>query len=189
MMAIQAVPKQSCQDPSRRQGFSELQGLAGDTDEQVVASKARARKRWIVRTTVVLLGAFVVFFLVVTLQRDAVHRDTVLGSSVKLCSELQASLDIWQRLPARVSALGQSYYASAIERQYAKQTLEPMIVVAFNTTQLMLRQDGRCVIVYEKGKVRPEWLALDEFRTRWAQQREKVRAFEKEWRSRPPQLP
>jgi hypothetical protein len=158
--------------------------------ERPLGSKISARRRWAIRTTLMLFLTAVVLCLLVIWVRD---RNTVSASLRVLDPPIKALRD-------RVSALGvlpavlpesklQLYYASPAERFYAMNSREPVIIAATLKISLLLRENGRCVIIYEKGAVHSEWIPESRFLSQWDEQRKRIEDFQAKIRSRPPELP
>lgn len=168
-------------------------GQATETMKQhVSASKARARRRWVIRTTVTLTLTAALLFLFVTWRRDQMTIESSLRKFNDPVKVLQNKVDTLKTLPALLPELKEpmgAYYASDAERQYAMHTTEPTIIAVGKPIHLILLKDGQCVIIYHQGKVSSKWMPTAEFYHDWRIQEQKLTAFEKELFSKPPVLP
>ena len=160
--------------------------------QQVSASKARARRRWFIRSTVTLTLTAVLLILFVIWRRDHMNIEASLRKFNKPVKSLQDTVDMLKLLPAMLPELNELdgiYYASDSERRYAMNTPEPTIIAVGRPVHLILLKDGQCVIIYQKGKVSAKWMPTVEFYQTWRSQKQKIEAFEKEIFSKPPVLP
>ena len=166
----------------------------GIVDQRVVESRIRARRRWVLRTTLMLVLTAGILCLLVMWRRD----ETTVASCLALLdapvSALQRSVEKYGWLPAGLpepaaAALEGGYYASNIERFYAMNTSEPVIIAFGRSVPLILGRDGRGVIEYHQGKVSRKWLSLTGFQRAWLKQEEQMRAFQEKVKSGPPPLP
>ncbi len=158
-------------------------------DERLLAGRARARRRWAIRTSLILLLTAATLCIFVTWRRDRMTVAWRLLSLKPAVATLQQRIDKFGMLPSVVPGLEKCYYASDSERFYAMNAAEPVIIAYQPRTHLMLRDNGRAVIIYEGGTVRQEWLPETGFRGTWRQQQERMKIFEEKMRSRPPELP
>ncbi|MHC4441052.1 MAG: hypothetical protein ACYTF1_03880 [Planctomycetota bacterium] len=159
---------------------------------QVSASKARARRRWVIRSTVTLILTAAVLFLFIIWRRDQMTIEVGLRKFNDPVKALQNKIDSLKMLPAllpEMSNLQGAYYALADERRFAMNTSEPTIIAFGQPTHLFLGQDGLCVIIYHQGKVSAKWMNVTEFFQEQKKQKRKIKAFEKEFFSKPPELP
>ncbi|UCD28931.1 MAG: hypothetical protein JSV03_00150 [Planctomycetota bacterium] len=158
-------------------------------DQSLPVNKRRARRRWIIRTGLMLsLTAFLLFFFV-TWRRDQLGIDASLRSLDLPVTILQNKIDTLGWLPTTLPELGNNYYASDAERYFAMNTTEPVIIATTKPTHLILREDGLCAITYHKGKISSKWIPLSEFRLIWHSQERKMEEFEEKQHSKPPIIP
>lgn len=162
-------------------------------DERLLARRARARRRRTIRTALMLLITAAILCIFVTWRRDKTAVAAQLWSLERPVVAIQAKIDAYNVIPPPSGELERGYYASDAERFYAMNTSEPVIIYFSPRIHLMLRQNGRAVIISEKGeehiKVRAEWLTATEFLRAWLKQEKGRKAFEEKIRSRPVNLP
>lgn len=164
-------------------------------EQRAVQSKARARQRQLLRTLLALTVTAIGLFAVVTWQRDSINLEIREKLMQPPMLELQARLDELGFLPASPPAVGPdeesplASYAGYSERFYAVRTGGPAIIAVSHPLTLILRSNGRYVIVYQDGKLHTEWMTERELRTAMAEQLERIKQFEAELHSRPPDLP
>lgn len=159
-------------------------------DQRILSSKARTRRRWAIRTALMLLVSAAVLCLFVMWRRDQAAVETFTRSLVPTLAALQGRIDALGWLPAVPPKLQPGYsYVSDGERFFAMSVPEPVIIGASPPLSLFLQADGRLVIIYESGKVRSQWLTLAEFESALLKQQDRMKAFEQERDSRPPVLP
>lgn len=161
----------------------------GSRDERVLAARARARRRWVIRTALLLLLTAATLVILVMLRRDRMAMAEQLGRLELARSALQEKIKTFGTLPSAVPELKHCYYASNEERFYAMNTQEPVIIAYTPMVPLLLRSNGRAVLIAENGKVHAEWRPESEFRSAWWSQQERIAAFEEKLRARPPELP
>ena len=164
-------------------------GFPRDIEASVLANKMRVRRRWLIRTGATLLGTAIALCFVVIWERDQMNRAGALHLAEPACAALQAKIDALHGLPVEMPDLAKRYQVSDSTRFYAAQNPGPVIVAAFGQTHLILARDGLCVLIYEGGQVRPQWLTLTEYWARWKDQEHRTKTFETERRSRLPDLP
>jgi hypothetical protein len=160
-------------------------------EERVVESKVRARRRRIVRSVLLLLTTSVMLCGFVFWQRDSTLITKSLQAIDPSMSELQKKIDLLGRLPAVMpgpDGVMESYSSSA-DRFYAMNSGKPTIVAVSSLVPIVLGQDGRCVIIYDQGKVYSEWMSQRRFEAAMQTQWAATKAFEKERHDRPPVLP
>jgi hypothetical protein len=159
-------------------------------DERALASRVRARRRWIIQTALFLFGTAVLLVLVVVWRRDSVNVAALLLHLEEPVAALQARTDELGMLPAAIPEPHQdriASYAGDAERFYAAQTSDPVIVGVSRPIRLMLGEDGRAVILFERGQLRIEWMPTSRFIAAMEAQLEAMRALDEQ--RRPPQLP
>lgn len=158
---------------------------------RVRADKARSRRRWLLRSlaALVLMGVLLVGLLI--WQRN--QRDILLAQErfQPVTAALQAQIDKWGVLPGSLPELTTGAYANSEQRFYARNTDQPVIVASSHPVRLLFSEDGRVVITYQhqQGAVKQEWLSASEYRSRLHAQNERMDAFVKKVRNRPPELP
>jgi hypothetical protein len=165
---------------------------------RLVEQQVRARRRWVFRSLALLTLTSVGLFLTVIWQRDrldaenAVQRMGRSGDVTRPVGQLEAAIKNLGLLPAvlpQQEESGRFTYASYQERFFAIRTGGPAIIAASTEVRLILRPNGRAVIVYDHGKVRSEWLTSSEFNRKVNEQNDRIAAFETELRARPLELP
>jgi hypothetical protein len=171
----------------RNGGFK---GTIRKMPERAVGSKFNARRRRVIRSTATLLFTAVVLCLFVIWGRDRSTSAAVLKSVDPAVNDLRQRMRTLGALPASLPELGIKLpYASNAERFYAMNSKDPVIIAYTSPVNLLLRQNGRAVIVYQNGKIWSEWLSEGEFLKRLQAQQKSMEAFEASVRSRPPELP
>ena len=161
-------------------------------EERVVESKVVARRRQVLRTGLLLLTTSVMLCGFITWRRDCLRIDISRQAMERPLSALQKRIDELGRLPAVVPEFEDSLiesYASSADRFYAMNSSKPTIVAISNLVPVFMGQDGRCVIIYDQGKVYSEWMPRRRFETAMEVQWAATRAFEKMQHDRPPVLP
>jgi hypothetical protein len=132
----------------------------------------------------------VVLCLFVIWGRDRSTTSSVLKSLDPAIKDLRERMRSLGMLPASLPELGiRVAYASNAERFYAMNSTDAVIIGYTAPVNLLLRQNGRGVIVYQKGKVWSEWVPEGEFLRRLQAQQKNMEAFEASVRARPPELP
>lgn len=160
--------------------------------ERVTASKMRARRRWAVRTGMLLLVSGILLATLVIWQRDSETRSAWLRTTSRSAAAIQAHFDQTGYLPANLpyaSEFVPMTYASYADRFYAVNASRPVIIAMSGSLPLVLQPDGRTVIIFENGTVRTEWMSTGAFTTAYLEQLRDAEQFEHERRSRVPQLP
>lgn len=186
MMSVTSVSEMPMGPPGS------LPGTGASVDQRALESKARARRRWVVRTGSVLVVGTVTLCLVVVWQRDQITVTAKLKEMQLVVADLQGQIDKFGRLPAVAPDLahgGFEYYASDADRYYASQSTDPIIIAATPQVPLLLKEGGRGVIIYHQGSVEARWVPGSELRRTLAEQDEKIREFEKRRRQAMPDLP
>lgn len=160
-------------------------------DDRVSASKAKARRQWVARTALMLGATGVLLAIMVVWRRDT---DTIAAknrATDRSTQAIQAYIQQTGLLPAVLppderNTLG---YGSYADRYYAQNGSDPVIMAWSSPVSLLLRSDGRSVIVYERGKVRTEWMTEAQFSAAWSAQTRREQEFERQRRAEVPQLP
>lgn len=174
-------------------GASRAHPLAGmSMDERVVASRARARRQWVFRSLLLLSVTAGALILMIIWKRDESVIRMLLRSLEKPAEAMQVHVNRIGLLPATLPEADKvniAYYASYADRFYAQQADQPVIVAAGPTVRLALQTDGRCVILYDQGRISTAWMSLKEFHSRMVAQMQASEAFERQRRASPPELP
>ena len=164
---------------------------AGLTDP-ILATRARARRRWAARTTVVLSLTGILLVLTVVWRRDTDTRNSWLRFAHRSAVAVQAQLDQTGLLPADLPPAGGSYsfhYASYYDRFYAQRVSRPVLIAISPVVPLTFRSDGRSVLIYENGKVRAAWMTIAEFTAAYISQLADQDRFEQERLAEVPYIP
>jgi hypothetical protein len=159
-------------------------------DERVLASRVRARRRWVIQTGLFLMATALLLVLLVVWRRDSLSIATLLYTYEAPAAALQGRLDELGTLPAAVpDPHGEiiASYAGDAERFYAAHIDDPVIIAISRPVRLKLREDGRAVILHEGGKLRIEWMPTSRIGEAMQAQLDAMRAFEQQ--RQPPQLP
>lgn len=158
----------------------------------VPAGRARARRRWVLRSVVTLVMGAACVGLVTVVHRDRTAVQAAVAGIQELGQQIRLSVERWGRLPASVELKEDPpriFYLDDAVRLYVGQAGGSVIVAVGPKVDLVLLRDGRAILNYEQGRVRAEWVDETGFKERWSRQEAAVRAFEQELRSRPPVLP
>lgn len=159
---------------------------------RMLESKARARRWWAIRSTILLAASAVGLCVFVTWRRDCLTIQALLQNVRQPVAVLQSRVDELGALPAVLPAdLSRVFpsYADSADRFFAAKSGGPAIVAAGPIVRLILRKDGRYIVVYDHGKLSSEWASMPQFDARIRDQIERTRLFEQERQSRPPELP
>jgi hypothetical protein len=160
-------------------------------NDRVSASRVRARRQWILRTGLLLGLTGLSLTLLVLWRRDPDTVALLTRANQKCATAIQAHLDSTGLLPASLPDAENSYcyYASYANRFYAQRTSRPVIIAATAPISLILHSDGRCVIIFERGRVRSEWMTAVQFSDAYQAQIQDQARFEHDQRDRIPKLP
>ena len=155
--------------------------------ERAVVSRAQARRRWAVRTGLLLGITSVLLIILVLWRRDVVAMQDTARTAGRSCEALQAGLDSSGLLPVALPAFTPREYAylSYADRFYAQHTSRPTIIAASPEVTLKLRPNGRSVIVYQSGKVHVEWMTAGAFAEAWTAQTRDAEQFDYQRRHHP----
>jgi len=168
------------------------QALAS-VEERVVESKVHARRQRIIRSALLLLTTSAMLCGFVTWRRDCFRIDLSLQSIERgPMIALQKKIDELGQIPAVVPGLEESLiesYAGTADRFYAMNSSKPTIVGVSSLIPVFMGQDGRCVIIYDQGKVYTEWMPRRKFEAAMQAQWDAIKAFEQQRRNHPPELP
>ena len=164
---------------------------AASMDDRAIISRARARRHWVARTGLILGATGLLLMALVTWRRDAESVALSMRITQRGVTALQAHLDATGLLPSELPSVDPTryVYATYADRFYAQRTSRPVIIAASAPLSLILRSNGRCVIIYENGKVHAEWLTLAQFGNAFDAQLADAAAFERQRQGRIPQLP
>ena len=168
--------------------------IGGKMGDRVAMNRTQSRKRWILRTGLLLIAAGLVFSFMLAYWRDDNTVATYRRAMQVAVVALQEDLDQLDVLPAVPPTPGAPYakmpsYASASVRFYAKHTTEPVIIARTPYISRVLGSSGVVVIVCENGAVQQKWLSRSDFQEAFQAQRKRIDAFEARNRSRRPNLP
>lgn len=166
-----------------------IKQTAPPLEQRLRASRARARRRWAIRTALALLLGGISLCVLLAWQRDEANVTKLLTRLQTQVAALQARTDQLGLLPYTVPELAGYVYAREV-REFAQNTTGP-VIIAFNSqpVRLFLQRDGRAVVVIEAGKLRAEWMTENQFQTRWFKQGQEVAEFDRQRHARPPELP
>lgn len=156
------------------------------------SSQAVHRRRWILRSSILLLvSAGLITFLVMKRRDDMAVRG-LLRSLDKSVLALQAQVDALGQLPARLPETNttlQIAYATDAQRAYAREADRPVIIATTPWLGRVTASEGAGVILYEHGKVWREWWTRPRLLGEWRAQEDRIRAFDRERREAVPVLP
>ncbi len=186
------APFASTKTDSSRPKPAHLNASSTSVGDTVLQSRVRQRRQWVFRTTAMLAVTAVLLSFLVTWRRDEMAVQESLRLLAGPAAQLQAHLDTWGHLPGDLPEPVSSdvtLFLSSSDRYFASQTAEPMFIAYSPEVMLHLKEDGRATIVYEKGKIRTQWMTSAEFREQSEAQNARMQAFEQERRARPPELP
>jgi hypothetical protein len=175
--------------PLRARGFSIAWQC--ELDDRILANKTRARRRWVLRTGLVLGITSLLLIGLLAWRQDAVALLEHNWTAQRSCEAVQAHLDRTGLLAAALPS-GTSpgfMYASYADRFYAQRAARPFIIAASPEAALNLRPHGRSVIVYENGKVHVEWMTVGAFADACLAQTRDAEAFERHRLAQPVVLP
>ena len=168
-------------------------GPKGIVDRLAQESKARTRRRLIVRTGAWLAITAVAGFFIVVWQRNTRSIDTVVNQLKTPATAIEKSVNEYGWLPAlppRTEQAKLQYYCNReAERAYAMNSGRPTIIGYTDQLHMVLRGRGRGVLIYDNGQVYPKWLSQPEVRRDWRRQTQAREQFEEDRRTRPPELP
>lgn len=185
MVVLHAVPESQL-----KPGSCSATGSPGLAD-RVWVSKAQARRRWAVRSGLLLSLTGAVIILLVVWRRDTVAMQDVTSTAERVCSSIQDSLKKDGLLPSVLpagKAPGFEYLPYA-DRFYAQHATHPVILAVSPSVALKLRSDRRCVVFYDKGKVYPQWMTAVAYAQARQAQTLEARMFEQQRSTAPSDLP
>lgn len=164
---------------------------AAESGDRATQRRVRARRFWAIRSSLLLVTSAVLLCIFVMWRRDSFDRNLMLQDLRTRVAALQAQIDELGVLPASLPPQLEDLpsYANAADRFFALNSETPTVIGFTRPRSLMLRQDGRCVILYKRGQVSVVWVTESEFRRQIREQQERMTAFEKERHARPPELP
>jgi len=157
--------------------------------QKSLREKAKARRRWIIRSALTLTLTAVLLWGLVIWRRDKSTVDINLRKVNDSVAVLQERVTNLGMLPASAPELNDLTYASYSERYYAKQSSEPVIIAFTKEIPLILRKSGRCVVFYDQGKLNTKWMSVSDFQLTWRKQEDKMRAFDQKRFSEKPDIP
>lgn len=175
------------EDPRSTVPSPEL-GEAPLPDDRAYAGRARARRRWAVRTLLTLLLATVVLCVFFAWRRDRTLMSNRLEKLAPAVAALQEEIDERGKLPPDLRDFKSlRYFRDA--RFYAMNTERPVILASGPEGRLVIHPRGHAVIVLQDGKVTAEWMSHAELMEALRIQNLNIEAFEERIRSQPPDLP
>jgi len=160
--------------------------------QQVLTRQIQTRRLWIFRTVVILSISAVFLCFLVMWRRDQLTVTLQVQSLEKPAAILQTRIDELGRLPAFVREFSEcnlAFYVSDIERDYAIQASGPVIIAATPPIELLLSENGRAVVIYQQGKVKPTWMTVSQYDKDRQEQVVAIQAFEQKRKLQPPVLP
>jgi hypothetical protein len=163
-----------------------------ERDLMIAASKAQARRRWVLRTSLMLVFSAAVLAGLIVERRDRWMIQEVTRAMTPAVTALQASTNDLGQLPASVPDVPlriRLAYASNLAREYARATGGPVIIANTPVRDLVFRRDGKGVIIYENGKIHAQWISAVDFLGQWKRQEALIRAWDEGRRLTPPVLP
>ena len=183
------------QDRPTIEGSPERTGRAPCADHRTIPRHGpaqQAHRRWVFRSTVLLAltAAGICFF--VAWRRDDLTISARLDLLARPVAELQEQVNKLGRLPAEPPTLDReslNYYASDADRYFAAHTQEPLIIGTTTSSQMLFKSDGRAVIIFERGKVRAQWMTDSAYQAAWDDQEQRIAEFEKKRLAQPIVLP
>lgn len=162
-------------------------------DQLVLASKAKARRRWMIRSGLMLTVTAVIGFAVVVMDRNNRTRQSFLDQIKVPAAALESSLAMLGDLPAVIPQHAHvdilRYDAPDSLRAYATSTTEPTIIGYTAPITLIIQPAGRAVLLYHAGKIERRWMNERDFRLAIIAQHERLEAYDSERSARPPNLP
>ena len=135
---------------SAPRSYPEPDGSIGD---RALASRARARRRWVIHSALTLLLTAATLCIVVAWRRDRATVDQQLRALEPAVAAFRQNIRTYKRLPhnSLLPKIDNCQYPRDEERYYAINTAKPAIVAwTKRPVHLMLRSNGYAVIVYEK---------------------------------------
>jgi hypothetical protein len=161
-------------------------------EERASLLRRMARRRWVFRMTILLALTAVALCFFVAWKRDQTVIDARLQLLAGPMAQLQDQVNQLGWLPAQSPELGNeafTYYVTDAVRHYVYQTSDPVIVAVTVPVQLVLKADGRAVIIYHKKKLEAKWLSVTRFEKAWDQQEKQIKEFEQQRQAQPIDLP
>lgn len=149
--------------------------------DRVVAGKTRARRRWAVRTGLILGASGVLLFGLLVWRYDTSELNSSLWNAERLAESIQTHLDRTGLLPGALPAdLASGFaYASYADRFYAERADRPCIVATSPHVALSLRPNGCSAIVYTHGQVQVQWMTNAELVAAYATQQREAEEFDR----------
>lgn len=155
--------------------------------DRVARGRVAARRRWVFRTTLMLVVTAVTLVLVLTWRRDQSTIQSAHGSLRSVTTDLQNAYDETGYLPSSFNKRGVTYYGNYAD--YAQKTSEPVILAHSGRVSLRLARDGHVVLSFEGGRVRQDWMSERELQVELQKLHVRYSAHIESIRSRPPELP
>lgn len=161
--------------------------VVASVGERAATIRVRQRRRWVLRSLFMTTLTAVLLCVLVAWKRDHMTTEAGMRRLEEPVAQLQARIDRLNQIPVTLPPL--AYRASDQLRHFAMSTDDPVMLAASEPIQLLLAEDGCCVIVYERGKVRSEWMTLSQFRDAWKAEDQKLHAYNEKRRAEVPALP
>jgi hypothetical protein len=177
-------------------------------EDLVSASKARARRRWVIRSVSLLGVTSVILCALLVWRRNEAARTSVHRDLVPAVAALQERIDSLGILPATpppsdaaspapslppLDVLPKVFEGYApqdpVQRQFAMNASDPVIIAWSRPIHLFLQADGRWVVLYANKRVSSTWMTNRAFRTAQLDHMRRLVEFEKERSRRPVELP
>ncbi len=160
--------------------------------ELAMASKTRARRRWAMRSVLLLAFTAVVLCGLLIWRRNQATQTEFHRQLAPTVAALQERINALGTLPVTPPTrefLNTYTPADAVERQFALNASEPVMIGWTAGIHLFLQEDGRWVIFYSGGKVSCTWMTQSAFRTAQVEQMRRVNEFQEQRSRRPVELP
>jgi hypothetical protein len=159
--------------------------------DRIWVRRAQARRRWALRSGLLLGITGVVITLLIIWRRDTVAMQDVSWTTERACQAIQAHLDKTRLLPDALpkGTPPEFAYLSYADRFYAQHETRPVILAASPAVALKFRPNGRCVIYYDRGRVYAQWMTTSAFTDAWMTQLDSAAQFEHQRRAQPVTVP
>ncbi len=160
--------------------------------QRLVESRIRARQQKILRTALLLLFSAALICVLVVYRSDSARLAISQRNLDGTVRALQSRIDELGWLPGTLTeeeAKGIQSYAGYADRSYAHRSGQPVIIAVSYHVSLLLRPNGRHVVIYDLGRLRTQWMTDSEFAAAVREQADQMRAYEQRLRNRPPELP
>ena len=188
MVAQQAISSALIPQVPRREELGRP-AIRPDVQERLDLSRTTARRRWIIRTGVMLFLTGAILFMIVTVQRDRTAASDTLRVLVPLQRELSAQMARLGQLPADLPEQFQQgsscAYAGTGERLLIRDGSYSGAVLVASTPRIrqVLRPDGYAVLIWDRGALEIRWLTLTQYVRQVRQQEADIRELEQRHRA------